>query len=398
MIEGASETLREVAAALLAEPDELLATVVAEITAAVPGLAAEPRLRALLAATVHDTVLGGLAVFASGAPVRDAVAPDAGVELACRLAQQNVPISVMLRAYRLGQAAFQQEMLTRIGGRRVGAEELVGAARDLTSVTFSFVDAIAEQVVAAYQAERDEWLSRRNTARLARVTALLAGGTGDAPPGYDVAGTHRAAVLWSDDGGPDLERLVPPLAAAVGCARTPLVVAPDASTLWIWFPGAPEVPDGAALGPGAWAALGDPADGLDGFRASHRQAVRAQSVALVAEPRHRLRITTMAALGPLALLGADPAEAGPWVRAVLGGLAADDEPHARLRETLWTYLAHDGSLAATAAELHLHRNTVQYRIRRAVQARGCPLVERRLDVEVALLACRVLGSAVLVPE
>ncbi|MDN5930280.1 MAG: helix-turn-helix domain-containing protein [Pseudonocardia sp.] len=47
--------------------------------------------------------------------------------------------------------------------------------------------------------------------------------------------------------------------------------------------------------------------------------------------------------------------------------------------------------------LHLHKNTIQYRIRRAEEARGRPLQDDRLDVEVALLACRLLGSTVLRP-
>jgi len=53
------------------------------------------------------------------------------------------------------------------------------------------------------------------------------------------------------------------------------------------------------------------------------------------------------------------------------------------------------SSAAAAAELHLHKNTIQYRIRKVEEARGRPLHDGRVDVEVALLACRLLGSTVL---
>jgi DNA-binding PucR family transcriptional regulator len=82
---------------------------------------------------------------------------------------------------------------------------------------------------------------------------------------------------------------------------------------------------------------------------------------------------------------------------VLGELAVDDTVHARMRETLWAYLSSGGSLATAAAALHLHKNTIQYRIHKAEQARGRPLADGRLDVEVALLACRLLGSTVLRP-
>jgi DNA-binding PucR family transcriptional regulator len=46
------------------------------------------------------------------------------------------------------------------------------------------------------------------------------------------------------------------------------------------------------------------------------------------------------------------------------GLAADDEHHARLRETLLAFLQSGGSYKATAERLVLHKNTVQYRIRK----------------------------------
>jgi hypothetical protein len=46
-----------------------------------------------------------------------------------------------------------------------------------------------------------------------------------------------------------------------------------------------------------------------------------------------------------------------WVWLVLGRLADDDEPEARLRETLRVFLATGNSFATTAERLTLHRNT-----------------------------------------
>ena len=45
----------------------------------------------------------------------------------------------------------------------------------------------------------------------------------------------------------------------------------------------------------------------------------------------------------------------------------------------------------------LHKNTVHYRIRKAEEILGRPVQESRLDVELALSACRWLGSAALPP-
>jgi DNA-binding PucR family transcriptional regulator len=84
-----------------------------------------------------------------------------------------------------------------------------------------------------------------------------------------------------------------------------------------------------------------------------------------------------------------------WVLATLAGLAADDEQHARLRDTLLVFLHTGGSYKATAERLTLHKNTVQYRIRRAEESLGRPVGENQHDVELALRASQWLGSSVL---
>jgi DNA-binding PucR family transcriptional regulator len=417
-----SDILVLVAREVVTDAEQLLAVVLADIAEALPDLAADPRMRELLAATVRDTILAAVTVFSTGAPLTSVRTPEASLELARRLAQRNVPIAAMLRAYRLGQARVQQELITRIAARKASAEQVAEAAKDLSSSAFGFVDLVAEEVVAAYQAERDDWMRQRNAARLAKINSLLearSGELGDAETalGYQLArAAHLAAVFWCEADGASrltaLERRMPRLAAAVGAVRPPLVIAPDAATLWVWFPvgtqgGAPPeavtetvraaISEALAAVPEVYAAFGDPAPGADGFRHSHQQARQAQVLAHAADPRARLRVTVPALLGPVALLALEPGSAAGWVWSVLGELAVDDDAHARMRDTLWAYLSSGGSLATAAAELHVHKNTIQYRVRKAEEARGRPLADGRLDVEVALLACRLLGSTVLRP-
>jgi DNA-binding PucR family transcriptional regulator len=417
-----SDILVLVAREVVTDAEQLLAVVLADIAEALPDLAADPRMRELLAATVRDTILAAVTVFSTGAPLTSVRTPEASLELARRLAQRNVPIAAMLRAYRLGQARVQQELITRIAARKASAEQVAEAAKDLSSSAFGFVDLVAEEVVAAYQAERDDWMRQRNAARLAKINSLLearSGELGDAETalGYQLArAAHLAAVFWCEADGASrltaLERRMPRLAAAVGAIRPPLVIAPDAATLWVWFPvgtqgGAPPeavtetvraaISEALAAVPEVYAAFGDPAPGADGFRHSHQQARQAQVLAHAADPRARLRVTVPALLGPVALLALEPGSAAGWVWSVLGELAVDDDAHARMRDTLWAYLSSGGSLATAAAELHVHKNTIQYRVRKAEEARGRPLADGRLDVEVALLACRLLGSTALRP-
>ena len=57
----------------------------------------------------------------------------------------------------------------------------------------------------------------------------------------------------------------------------------------------------------------------------------------------------------------------------------------------------NGSYKATAERLMMHKNTVQYRVRRAEEGLGRPISQDRLHTELALLAVRWLGAAVLRP-
>ena len=86
-----------------------------------------------------------------------------------------------------------------------------------------------------------------------------------------------------------------------------------------------------------------------------------------------------------------------WVLTTLAGLAADDEHHARLRDTLLVFLQTGGSYKATAERLMLHKNTIQYRVRKAEESLGRPIGGNQHDVELALRASHWLGSAVLQP-
>lgn len=379
----------------------LAAHVLTEIDAGLPDLGRDPRSRELLVGTIEGSLEGALAVLVGGGDPDDAPVPPAATEFARRLAQQGVPVTVVLRAYRLGQAAFQRVLISRIEAAGLGAGEIAAAVGELSTVAFGYVDRISEAMVAVHQAERDGWVRRRDAARLAMVDAVLAGRGGTAAEvervlGHPVTGEHLAAVFWSDavDPGRALERAVAVVGEALGGGRAPLVVAPDGATLWAWYPGplaAAPVPDPGEVS----VALGTPEHDLDGFRRSHRRARQAQAVATAADPPARRPVTAAADLGPLVLLGGDVELLASWVQEVLGDLALDDEAHERLRDTVDAYLRSGGSLAGAAAELHLHRNSVQYRLRRAEEVRGRPLAEGRVDVEVALLACRLLGRVVL---
>ena len=70
-----------------------------------------------------------------------------------------------------------------------------------------------------------------------------------------------------------------------------------------------------------------------------------------------------------------------WVIEPLGTLADDDEQGARLRDTLRVFLQENGSYKTTAERLVLHKNTVQYRVRKAEEGLGRSVSQNRLHMD-----------------
>ena len=143
-------------------------------------------------------------------------------------------------------------------------------------------------------------------------------------------------------------------------------------------------------------AFGDVTKDRAGFCLTHQQAVAAQAVALAAgSPRPQ--VVAFGEVAPVAMMLGSAELLRAWVLSTLAGLAADDEHHARLRDTLLVFLQAGGSYKTTAEQLMLHKNTVQYRIRKAQDSLGRPVGDIRHDVELALRASQWLGSSVLWP-
>lgn len=159
-----------------------------------------------------------------------------------------------------------------------------------------------------------------------------------------------------------------------------------------------------------YAGAGDPAATAADLRGSLVQARYALSAARLDRPSAdgpphdrpspeaaaaAARMVTMADLTSLdALLAGIPAD----VRAVfsartLGPLADDSRPsHRVLLETLEAFLAHNASWARTAEAMHLHVNTVHYRVQRIefLTGRDLARLDHKLDLRAALI-CRPGG-------
>jgi hypothetical protein len=278
---------------------------------------------------------------------------------------------------------------------------ITAATLSMSKIVAGYVDQTSEEIVAAYTQEREHWLRNRSAARAARVRDLLSDerinvSATEATLGYRLRQYHVGVVCWASDTAAAVDNITRrPAAASPSSCR-------DVSSAWAWLPlGIRATFDAAAastadVGTGIHFAFGDAARGTAGFRLTHQQAIAAQAVALAAGPPPP-RAVTFTEVAPVALMLGSPDLLRAWVLTTLAGLAADDEHHARLRETLLVFLHTGGSYKATAERLMLHKNTVQYRIRKAEESLGRPVGENRHDVELALQASHWLGSSVLQP-
>ncbi|TQK69643.1 MULTISPECIES: CdaR family transcriptional regulator [unclassified Nocardioides] len=345
-------------------------------------------------------------------PVSEIQAPAAAVEYARRLAQRGTSPSALLRAYRLGQqlvlAWATEEIEARVGDPLLALQ----TSSLLTQTSFEYVDAVSENVVEAYQEERERWLANRSAVQRETLEALLRDerldlAAAESSLGYRLRQHHLALVLWTAPGAGDLaaaERTVVAIAERLGAGH-PLFVPRDRETAWAWVPiGRAGEADLAAVdelvaakGGGVSVAVGPIGAGEPGFRSSHLGAAAAQEVAQLGQhPAGRVIRHDDPTVRAAALLARDLPATRALVRRALGDLAEDTDGAARLRETLLAFVEERESYVATAARVHLHKNTVKYRVDRAIEARGKPLGEERLDLELALIACKWLAPEVLV--
>jgi hypothetical protein len=410
---SAAEHSADVGGALVPRTAEISADVYRLIVQEILPLRSDERVLKLLEASVGENIAAMLHVIQHGIDVANVHAPAAAGEYARRLAQRAVPVGALLRAYRIGSTRFLDWCLQELARRTEDASLVSAAGMRIADVTAAYIDKVSEEVLSAYEAEKENWMRNMSVARAARVRALLSGervdlDSAEAILGYRFRQHHVGAVAWIIEaaaGGDtlgDLEHATAEVAVRAGCTGRPIFLPQDESSAWVWFPlgaghsfPARAAADGIAGGSaGIRFAFGAPAPGAAGFRRTHQQALSAHAVALAAGSSGQL-VTSFAEVAPVALMAGSVDLLRAWVTETLGALAEDDDHNARLRGTLGVFLQENGSYKATAERLTLHKNTVQYRVRRAEESLGRPVSEERLQIELALLASQWLGQAVL---
>lgn len=286
------------------------------------------------------------------------------------------PLEALLAAYRLG-ARVAWRRLADVGERAgLAPQTLYGLAEAI----FAYIDEISAESVEGFAMEQAAAAGERQRRRRELARLLVQ----DPPADGAAIETAAAEAGWA----------LPDTLAAIVCQgeepdRLALELGTDVIAI-IYPPGVCAlVPDAEAPGrrkgldtalAGRQAALG-PTVAWSAAAASASRARDTLGLAtgpgLLAAADHRLEL----------LLRADRALAGELAEVALSPLAGEtDASRARLTETLRAWLAEQGRTEQVAAALHVHPQTVRYRMGRVRDLFGEALdqPDSRFELELAL--------------
>jgi DNA-binding Lrp family transcriptional regulator len=326
--------------------------------------------------------------------------------LALLQARLRLPQTALQRSYRVGFLTMWQEWSDRLIERAerdgVPRRESLEALRGMTALLLGYQHHVASQVADSF-ARADEALGRsREHVRYGLVQHLLRADSAPLPASdlvlldYPLDADHVTVLLPAMPEGA-VRQILNRLRET--CRTRDILVhplAPGSTVVWLAQPRPPgwHTARIAGLtehlrGLRVEASVSEPHAGVQGVRAGWLQVQDVQRVRAAWGAAGSPEVLGHRDVSLEILLMADPVKARAFVHAELGGLGADDDLAARLRETVeashrW------GSHVATAEHLHLHEHTVRNRLQKAVELLGRPLTERRTELQVALRLARLL--------
>lgn len=335
--------------------------------------------------------------------------PEPGLALIRARVRRGVPLTEVMRLYRMAQEGMWQWMFGRIIATAPASVHLPVALEMVTGWLFAYIDGAMIRAEHAYEVERDGWMRSAAAAQAAAIEDIVAAREHDPARAskrlrYEVNRHHVAAVVWLDrapehcDAQSMLGAALADLTRRLGGEST--LAHPGGALILAGWTGSrePFSPSAfadlaRALPPGLRAAIGEPAHGLDGFRRSHLEAEHARRVATLAG--HRAEpMTRYGEIAVAALCTNDPEHARAFVTRVLGPLAAPDENTFRLAKTLAVFLGENGSRRRAADRLLVHPNTVSYRVQQAEAILGRRADTATLELQVALEILPTLGDSI----
>ena len=319
------------------------------------------------------------------------------VDIVRDFARRGLELNEVLHAIRIGYAVLAAAILDAAAQLCPEAESSAELRR-ISVLLFELMDDFTGAAATAFLEEQTAWAEGVSAARFDLVKKLVNREPIDATHaeqvlGYPFDGQHLAILAWSEQTpsptGHDLRSIVNPVMSLWGLPAHTLVIPVGSQTLWAWGAIAPDASCGhyaplPEFGK-TFVAVGQLHSGLDGFRRSHLEARAVERLVRVNANRGRTS-NAYEDLDLEVLLLSDTDAALQFVARHLGPLAADDARIADLRSTLRCYLEMDHSLSKAASREHISRNTVTYRVRKALDLCGHPPGTSTTKLRAALVA------------
>ncbi|HET8862221.1 MAG TPA: helix-turn-helix domain-containing protein [Solirubrobacterales bacterium] len=316
--------------------------------------------------------LGGIERGEQSAPP----VPDVLLAQARLAARSGVSLDTVLRRYVAGHTLIDDFM--------VEEAELFGPAelKRLLRCQAAIVDRLLAAVSTAYN-EEAERRPRSAERRRAELVARLLGGEPleTRELDYDFDLHHLGCVLSGPGATQALAQIAKPLDARL------LSVRREEGTLWAWLgsrrPPDPgelvrcaerELPEGHVL------AIGEPGEGISGWRLTHRQA---RAVLPIAQ-RGGERVVRYSGAALLASALQDELLRAALRNLYLAPLEVERDGGAALRRTLRAYFAAERNVSSTATSMEADRKTVTSRLRAVERRLGRPIVSCAPELETAL--------------
>jgi hypothetical protein len=294
-------------------------------------------------------------------------------------ARDGVPLDTVLRRYFAGNALFG-DFLVEEAER---AEVPSSALRRLLGAQATLGDRLVEAVSEEHAREAKSWPSSTAERRRECVKSLLAGELVDRSGlGYDLD-AHHLALMARGEGSQETMRML-----AERLDRHLLAVCREEEPVWACWLGGMRPLDAEqalqALGDmpldRVLVTVGEPGEGLSGWRLSHRQAKAALPIA----ERKGQAVLRYADVVLQASILRDDLATISLRRLYLEPLEKARDGGEMGRETLRAYFAAERNVSSTAAALGVDRRTVTNRLRAIEDLFGRPIKDVATELETAL--------------
>jgi PucR C-terminal helix-turn-helix domain/GGDEF-like domain len=337
-------------------------------------------LRAALSATLHH-----LLESIERAPDFTAPIPSAAANQTRWAMREGVRLDTVLRGYTSGNKVLEEFLFEE--AEDIPSRMLSQILHDLGPV----VDRLLESVAAEYRDEGEHAGRSSSQRRADQILTLLHShetvGLPDLAYDFDL---WHVGLICTGRGADMATRAV---AERFGCSL--LQVARDEQTEWAWL-GARSAPDVGKVvaylrdrtADGVSSAIGEPRQGVGGWRQSFREA-RAALQVMVYRPQKVARCRDV--ILESAVLRADSLSSA-LIETYLAPLDGRGDAGEILRKTLRAYLGAGRNAATAAVALGVARNTVERRLRTVEQKLDQPLDTCSAQLQIALRVEELLNA------